>query len=392
MTLMMSLGLPERGTQPWPVRSLRARLATTLAVLALLAWGIGSQAQYGLHGRHLVAAVLATVGIGGWALYVVADLGRRPRASAAVLCVVAAAGGGLMGLTFLGYVLIAFAPMAEASQRGLKRAGVIMAAAVAGMAVGLPLLGSGFGGAVGGVAAALAGGVGGDSRRQSHLQATQAGLLQVEKDRAELESQRAELLAERNRIAREVHDVLAHTLSALAVQLEALDSVVEGQDQALPRLRQQVQRSQALVREGLSEARRAVHALRSDGPPLVEQLERLAQVAGASFGVTGAARALAPAPSHALYRAAQESLANVAKHSAGSAATICLAFEPVAVRLIVSNPLLAPIPGPSSGGTADAPSPGFGLQGMRERAQALGGRATAGPHGDGWRVEVELPA
>ena len=79
--------------------------------------------------------------------------------------------------------------------------------------------------------------------------------------RAEVERARAELLGERNHLAREIHDVLAHTLAALSLQLEAFATVVDGEPETSPAVREQLEKTRLLVREGLNEARGAVQAL-----------------------------------------------------------------------------------------------------------------------------------
>jgi signal transduction histidine kinase len=97
-----------------------------------------------------------------------------------------------------------------------------------------------------------------------------------------------------------------------------------------------------------------------------------------------AATAVSPAVGATLYRLAQESLANAAKHGAG-AARVHVAVDDAGARLVVRNPCDA-----GAGGAA-----GSGLAGMRERALALGGAFRAGPADDGagsWEVDVFLPA
>ena len=83
-----------------------------------------------------------------------------------------------------------------------------------------------------------------------------------------------------------------------------------------------------------------------------------------------------------VYRILQEALTNVARHAPGSPATVHLQVEDGQTRVQVD-----------SAGRPGRPShDGAGLAGMRERAEALGGRLTAGPSGNGWRVEAVLPA
>ena len=89
----------------------------------------------------------------------------------------------------------------------------------------------------------------------------------------------------------------------------------------------------------------------------------------------------------AIYRTAQEALTNVVRHSDADRVELRLAYEPGGVRLAIedSGPGV-PVPaGPSPGG-------GYGITGMRERAELLGGRLDAGPTARGFRVELWLPA
>ena len=92
----------------------------------------------------------------------------------------------------------------------------------------------------------------------------------------------------------------------------------------------------------------------------------------------------------ALYRVAQEALTNVAKHAPGAPTEVDLAFVDGQVRLAVRN---GPGGHPSNGsGKLHRSGAGYGLQGIRERVLLLGGQVEAGPAGDGWQVEAEVPA
>ena len=84
----------------------------------------------------------------------------------------------------------------------------------------------------------------------------------------------------------------------------------------------------------------------------------------------------------ALYRVAQESLANVAKHAPSSAARLRLYVEKGAAVLSVDNEL----PRPVAGATA-----GAGLPGMRQRIALLDGEFEAGPGPQGWTVQARVP-
>ncbi|HTW99943.1 MAG TPA: histidine kinase, partial [Acidimicrobiales bacterium] len=243
----------------------------------------------------------------------------------------------------------------------------------------------------GGFAAGIVGLVGGIARRQGADRDHQIAELGLEHQRLELEQARGEVLAERNRVAREVHDVLAHTLGALAVQLEAADALVgRPGPAATERLGEVVRQSRELVVSGLDEARRAVRALRDEPLELVERLERLverepAEAHAVAFAVLGEPRALAPASASALYRAAQEGLANARKHAAGAPVELTLAFEPDAASLTVDN-------GPGSAAASLARSgSGVGLAAMRERVELAGGSLDAAASGGGWRVVARVP-
>jgi signal transduction histidine kinase len=103
------------------------------------------------------------------------------------------------------------------------------------------------------------------------------------------------------------------------------------------------------------------------------------------MSVSGEPRELASEARVALYRTAQEALTNVSRHSAAEHVELRLAYEPSGTRLVVQDP------GPGVDGGASVGG-GYGLTGMRERAELLGGRLSAGPMGDGFKVELWLPA
>jgi signal transduction histidine kinase len=199
---------------------------------------------------------------------------------------------------------------------------------------------------------------------------------------------RAAALDERARLAREMHDVLAHTLAALSIQLEGTRLLAEGRDSA-PDVVAALDRAAGLAREGLAEARQAVGSLRDEALPGPDRLPALAEAFACDTGtpctlqVEGEARELAPQVRLALYRAAQEALTNVRKHAAASRVAITLRYGRDEVSLCVEND------GPSR--PSPVPGGGFGLAGMRERAELLGGRLEAGPLEAGYRVSLRIP-
>jgi signal transduction histidine kinase len=203
----------------------------------------------------------------------------------------------------------------------------------------------------------------------------------------------AAMLRERSRLAREMHDVLAHSLSGLMLQLEGA-RMLSAQPNPNGQLPAALDRAHHLARAGLDEARRAIAALRDDDLPKVERLEHLAadfeddaQVP-TRVEITGAPRELDPEASLALYRVAQEALTNVRKHATPKCVELRLAYELSGIRLAICDhgTPCAPLP---EGLCADG---GYGLTGMRERAELLGGRLQTRPTRDGFAVELWIPA
>ncbi|WP_182908322.1 sensor histidine kinase [Microbispora sp. H13382] len=195
------------------------------------------------------------------------------------------------------------------------------------------------------------------------------------------------VLAERARIAREIHDILAHSLSAQIVHLEGARLLLRADrsQEALDR----VERARELAKNGLEEARRAVAALRDDTPPLPAALDALAEEFREATGrectldIRGPRRRLPPEIELAMIRTAQEAVTNVRRHAPGSPAAVRLDFRGGECELEVVNP---PSDAPGT------PGGGYGLVGMRERAELLGGTLEAGEVEDGFRVRLRVPA
>jgi signal transduction histidine kinase len=395
-------------TDPDPATSAtRLTLGINLISLCLLIWGITAEAPPGLGGRHLAAGLLLVAAVAGWLGWVVSRFRPGGRLAPASLLVMGVTGGALVAFAALAMVFVGVAALGATSGWTPRRAAGLALPGPAAMLVAVLADAHGLGIAVGALAATLAGAVMGISRRQAHEQSQQATLMAVTEARADAERARAELLAGRNHLARELHDVLAHTLSALSLQLEALDALMSA-DPPSPAVRDQLDRTKRLVREGMSEARGAVRALREDVLPLEEQLVRLADERHATMEIGGEPRRLSADVSLALYRVAQEALTNVVKHAPGADAAIELGFGSDCVQLTVSN-------GPVHPGHPAPLAPyggGYGLQGLRERVLLLGGQVEAGPVGDGpvgdgpvadgpveaapfaggWRVRAVVPA
>ncbi|GAA5184441.1 histidine kinase [Rugosimonospora acidiphila] len=200
----------------------------------------------------------------------------------------------------------------------------------------------------------------------------------------------AERYAERQRLAREIHDILAHTLSAQTVQLEGARLLLE-HGQPVGEVRQRIESAQRLARDGLEETRRAVHSLRGQTRPLPETLQELATTAGATYRQQGEPRPVPAQAALAIERTVQEALTNARKHAPGAAVTVTMSFgddhDEVEVCDDGATGAHAPLSNTGSG---------YGLAGMRERAELIGAKLATGPHavgsgGKGYRVWLTVP-
>jgi signal transduction histidine kinase len=220
----------------------------------------------------------------------------------------------------------------------------------------------------------------------------------VAEQRDELKASRAAeaeaaTAAERGRLAREMHDVLAHSLSALALQLETTRLLARdrGVD---PDIIKAVDRAHHLAASGLDEARRAIAAERGEELPGPERIGTLAEAFKEQSGlpvaleVRGEPRELPPDARLAMYRTAQEALTNVRRHATAERVDVKLDYGPDSTVLVVEDHAVPGSPPPAANGLTG----GYGLTGMRERAELLGGELLALPTPTGFRVELRLPA
>lgn len=381
---------------------LDSRLARLIRFAALVLMGysvLNSHHHPSGSGRGLVVGISFAACAVAWVAWTIRpDSGQRVTPD---LYVLAVAGGVLTGAApDTAASAFVFVGVAAAGLR-VELASAFIVVALGALALGVAILvydGSGLGllaYSLGLVATAFAA----SNSRQSVKRAEQAELLLAQTQRSHEEQLRAARLEESTRIAREIHDVLAHTLAGLTIQLEATSSLVEqGADRE--KVLARVQRAHTLAREGLEETRQAVGALRGDSVPAPAGMEALVAdyranaEAPAQLTLDGDPARLTGPTGQAVLRVAQEALTNVRKHAPGAdvSVTVHAGEKPDddVVLLVQDHPSAAGptrIPGELAGSGG-----GYGLQGMRERAALLGGTLDAGADGDGWRVELRLPA
>ncbi|QLQ36425.1 sensor histidine kinase [Micromonospora robiginosa] len=198
---------------------------------------------------------------------------------------------------------------------------------------------------------------------------------------------------ERLDLARELHDVVTHHVTGIVVQAQAAQLVTAKQPEKVPEMLAGIELSGT---DALAAMRRVVGLLRDadDGAPATPGPEGLADLVD-RFGRHGPPvrlrlpeddREWPPEVTTTVHRVVQEALTNVSRHAphAGSVTvTVDQAPDAVAVEVVDDAP-----PTPARVGHRD----GYGLVGMRERVQGLGGTLRAGPRdGRGWSVRATLP-
>jgi signal transduction histidine kinase len=214
---------------------------------------------------------------------------------------------------------------------------------------------------------------------------------EVERTRREEVLRRAS--EDRLRMAQELHDVLGHNISLINVRAGiALHLIEERPEEA----RAALEAIKTASKDALAELRTVLGIMRQDGAeaprapaPGIGQLERLVTDVASSgvsveMDVCGEARPLPPAVGLAAFRIGQEAITNVLRHSHAGSARIGVEYQPDAVVLTVQD-----------SGRAEpgiVPKAGAGIQGMRERAAAVGGSLSARPRaGGGFEVVARLP-
>jgi signal transduction histidine kinase len=264
-----------RSTNVW-------RLLGRLIALAFIVDGIvQGPLRFGWHGRPLTVAILTAVCAAAWivsscGLYMAPGrIGER--AMTGSLVVLGTVGAVLTGLDPRSAAAVF--PAAAALSIAIRFRGLRALACVAVLSAILLVTAAAAGGLGSGLGyvSLLFGIYGlGIGRRSQVLRTETAEQLLAETRRANAEEAHAAALAERSRIAREIHDVLAHSLAALTVQLEAADALLTNGTN-IAKAHNYVITARRIAREGLTETRRAIAALREDTPPLRTLLHALAE-------------------------------------------------------------------------------------------------------------------
>ena len=320
---------------------------------------------------------------------------RRARVLPAVLGPMAVAGGVAAATSGSGQSLVAYACVAAfwaGSETDLPTSVAVAAAGMAPIWIAGGIVGASFGTLAGDPLIIAVCTMLGLQRRSYRVQAEQSAALLAQNERFRAEQRRADVLDERTRIAREIHDVLAHSLGALGIQIQAAKAMLTDHGD-VDRAVQTLTTAQRMAADGLTETRRAVHALRVDALPLGEELATVVDTHRQRYQVpvtletSGTARTLPPDAALALLRTAQEAMVNAAKHAPGQRVAVRLDYGAHDVRLSVVNDLDgagAPVRSPGTAG-------GYGLTGMQERLRLLNGTLRAGPKDHDWTVTAELP-
>jgi signal transduction histidine kinase len=201
------------------------------------------------------------------------------------------------------------------------------------------------------------------------------------------------LAEERLRIAHDLHDALAHTISVIAVQSgNALDALAGRPDHA----REALTVVRAASRQAMTELRATLGLLRTADPddpgtrpsPQLSDLRDLAARTDAAglrvvMDLDDTADELAAAVQLTAYRLVQEALTNALRHASARSVTVTVHKGPKELLVQVTD---------DGHGPQEPAGTGLGLIGMRERAEALGGRVAVGPGPDGgYQVTASLP-
>ena len=223
--------------------------------------------------------------------------------------------------------------------------------------------------------------------------ASRRRLQDQEHRRAMAETEFTAILSERNRVAREIHDTLSQNLGAISVQLELART--HAAEISAPALNH-IGAAHKLARVALADARDSIWNMRShvlERCDLDEALEGilLRMTEGTAMTpnmqVDGVRRRLPPVVENNLLRIGQEAITNASKYAKPTRIDVRLTFEGRIVRLAVEDDGV----GFSNGAQPSGDRRNFGLVGIKERAELLGGTAEIrSAPGQGTRVVVTI--
>ncbi|MFJ6727756.1 sensor histidine kinase [Streptomyces sp. NPDC091281] len=341
--------------------------------------------------------------------------------AASALTSAAPHGSAMIGLAIMAVI-------AAGSETRLRDGWVVAALGVLALQVGALAFGAGRGVFLGFPLLLVVALLAGLNRRAYRLRAEQAARLLAQAEELRAQQRLTAVLDERARLAREIHDVLAQSLGALGIQIQAARALLARGGQEA-RTDDVLARAQRLAADGLTETRRAVHALRADGPPLPQALETLAENhrhlhrTPVHLTLGTPPPDLSPERNLLLVRITQEALTNAAKHAPGQRVDITLQADADAdadadvdadtdtdvdtaadtatattVTLTVSNPVPAPTLAPAgapdgarSGPVLSTVDGGYGLTGIRERLLLAGGHLKTGVEDGRWVLTARVP-
>jgi ligand-binding sensor domain-containing protein/signal transduction histidine kinase len=192
---------------------------------------------------------------------------------------------------------------------------------------------------------------------------------------------------ERNRIARDMHDTLAHSFTGILMQLEAAKEFITSKPAVLS---QCLERATSAARDGLRQSRQAITGLQETRPqPLTKTLPGLVSECDpvtrteSVFLLRGVPRIMPAEIERQMFRICQEAYSNARRYSGATKIEISLAFTSDAVVLAVNDDGKGFAP-------SEAEDIGFGLSGMRKRAERIGAHLTLDSAvGNGTRVRLE---
>lgn len=217
--------------------------------------------------------------------------------------------------------------------------------------------------------------------------------LRIRQVTARLRHAEALRTAERERIARELHDTLLQGFQGLMLRLQAVANGLPAASPARERLEQSLERGD----EALVEGRERVQQLRATAPPgdIASALAAAVQAAGETTADTrvsllGTARVLVPLVADEAVLVGREALRNAFVHAQATRIEVVVDYRPDGLRLSVCDDGIGL---PPAAQRADAAQTHFGLIGMQERAQRIGGTLSIGPGREGGTcVALWVPA